>query len=236
MRRAIVSDIHGNLCALSAVLADAGEMDGLWCLVDIVGLGPEPNECVALLRERSARCVAGDHDRAALGEHFPKFIDRPVLGDSNRWTQHQLTADARTFLATLPRQRIIGAFTLVHTWAADMSMPDGGDFTSFATPYCLVGHSHVPRVESDSARAATVARPGTRLELGAARYKVNPGSVGLAWDTPGYAAYLLYESDEERTGGTMTFRAVAYPLTATVEKARLTMPASLAALWTGFLQ
>ena len=70
MRIAVVSDVHANLHALEAVLAevDEGGFDQVWCLGDVVGYGPRPNECVAIVQERAEICLAGNHDLVVLGK------------------------------------------------------------------------------------------------------------------------------------------------------------------------
>ena len=101
MRVAVLSDVHSNLRALEAVLAeiDAG-FDEVWFLGDLVGYGPKPNECVALLRERSAICLAGNHDLVVL-EKIPidSFVGEAAA--AARWTQTVLDESARTFLDSL---------------------------------------------------------------------------------------------------------------------------------------
>jgi len=94
VRYLIISDIHSNLAALMAVLQDAGEFDAIWCLGDIVGYGPDPNQCVARLREYDHFSIAGNHDWAALGrlslENFN--IDARL---ANGWTYDELSGASR---------------------------------------------------------------------------------------------------------------------------------------------
>src|SRR6266540_4369921 len=103
MRCAIISDVHGNFDALEATLADAGQVDAIWCLGDLVGYGPQPNECVALLKERGALCVAGNHDRASIGMMDVKEFN-PEASAAALWTQDQLTQEHIDFLAALPER------------------------------------------------------------------------------------------------------------------------------------
>ncbi|HEX4929071.1 MAG TPA: metallophosphoesterase family protein, partial [Gaiellaceae bacterium] len=102
MRVAVLSDVHSNLHALEAVLAevDTGGFDEIWCLGDVVGYGPRPNECAAILRERATLCLAGNHDLVVLGKiAMTTFADD--AGVAALWTQRALDDEARAFLETL---------------------------------------------------------------------------------------------------------------------------------------
>ena len=119
MRYAVFSDIHGNLEALEAVLAKIDELaqekpiEQIWFLGDLVGYGPDPNECILKLRERTDVIIAGNHDWAAVGK-----IDLEDFSAAARisaeWTAEQLTEEHRTFLTNLPERVEIGECTLVH--------------------------------------------------------------------------------------------------------------------------
>ena len=102
MHVAVLSDVHANLHALEAVLAeiDAGGFDAIWCLGDLVGYGPKPNECVALLRERTAICLAGNHDLVVVGK-IPIDTFGGEAGAAARWTQTVLDDDGASFLDRL---------------------------------------------------------------------------------------------------------------------------------------
>jgi diadenosine tetraphosphatase ApaH/serine/threonine PP2A family protein phosphatase len=156
MRYAIFSDIHANLEALEAVLAKIDELaqeepiDDLWFLGDLVGYGPNPNECIVKLRERTDIIIAGNHDWAAVGK-----IDLEDFSEAARisaeWTAEQLTEEHRQFLANLPENFEIGECTLVHgspygpLWEYLTSeILAERSFQYFMTRYCLVGHTHVP--------------------------------------------------------------------------------------------
>src|SRR2546430_12539248 len=99
MRVAIISDIHANLAALEAVLqAVEGEQpDEIWCLGDLVGYGPRPNECCELVRARVQFCLRGNHDLGVLG-----LLDLGDFSDdaaaSARWTRGVLSEDSRAYL------------------------------------------------------------------------------------------------------------------------------------------
>lgn len=239
MRCAIISDVHGNLDALQAVLADASAVDQIWCLGDLVGYGPEPNECVALLRERGALCVAGNHDWAAIGKMDTSDFN-PEASEAARWTSIQLTPEHREYLASLPETLQVGEtgqFTLAHgsprepVWEYLTHISVARlNFDYFQTPYCFVGHTHVPLLferpvasERTPQYRTIVPQADTPLELGAHRLIINPGSIGQPRDGNPHAAYMLYESARAGSdkGGTVTLRRVSYPVTSVQEKMRV---------------
>src|SRR5512136_2627727 len=116
MRSAVLADIHSNLEALRAVLADLearGGADEVWCLGDIVGYGPDPRECVRLLRQRGGPCVAGNHDWAAIGKLDTSSFN-PEAAAASQWTAEALKKEDVDFLAGLPLTLRLGDFTLVH--------------------------------------------------------------------------------------------------------------------------
>src|SRR6059036_2321500 len=105
MRYAVLSDIHGNLAELEAALAYFRRVgvDGYLCAGDLVGYGPEPNECVTAVASLDAVCVAGNHDLIALGE-LSKERCIPLARRSLEWTRKALRGDVREYLAGLPRR------------------------------------------------------------------------------------------------------------------------------------
>ncbi len=113
MRVGLLSDVHANLVALEAVLAALGKVDALWVTGDTVGYGPDPSETLALLRERNALLVQGNHDRAvATGEGLEFFHDRARV--AARLHGEWLSAEERDALAALPTVHTVGRFTLCH--------------------------------------------------------------------------------------------------------------------------
>ncbi len=156
MRYAVFTDIHANLEALEAVLAKIDELakekpiDQIWFLGDLVGYGPNPNECITKLRERTDVIIAGNHDWAAVGK-----IDLEDFSAAARisaeWTAEQLTEKHRTFLAELPERIEIDECTLVHgspygpLWEYLTSeVLAERSFQYFSSRFCFVGHTHVP--------------------------------------------------------------------------------------------
>ena len=120
MRVAVVSDIHSNLHALEAVLAaiDADAPDELWCLGDLVGYGPRPNECCATIAERADVCLAGNHDLAVRGT-----IDLAEFGGDAAvaagWTRDVLDPHARALLERLEPEGAAHGVALYHGSARD---------------------------------------------------------------------------------------------------------------------
>ena len=103
MRYAIIADIHANLAAFSAVLDDInhrGKIEEVWCLGDIIGYGPDPHDCIELLRKYSHVCVAGNHDWAAIGKIDTSDFN-PYAARASRWTAGQLTANDIRYLENL---------------------------------------------------------------------------------------------------------------------------------------
>jgi predicted phosphodiesterase len=157
MRVLIISDIHGNLAALECVLAAAaGQYDVAWCLGDVVGYGPKPNECVELVREHATLCVMGNHDWAVLGRPGINVDDfNPQARQAVLWTREQLTAENRTYLeelATTPLQpEGAGAVLITHAsprepvWEYILTPSVAMEnFAVTAVSLCLVGHTHKP--------------------------------------------------------------------------------------------
>lgn len=226
----VLADIHSNLEALQAVAADAGRFgpfDAVWCLGDVVSYGPDPDACIDWLREREAVCVAGNHDLAVTGrEPLDRF--NPLAAVACRWTQRNLTAGARDWLVGLPASPVpVGDVTLVHgslrdpVWEyalrADVA---AASLLVAATPWVLVGHSHLPLAfERPGRGAGVVARAwpeGEPLGLRGDRMLLNPGSVGQPRDGDARAAYAVFDPE----AGAITRHRVEYDLPATQAKMR----------------
>jgi len=216
MRVAVLSDIHSNAQALEAVLGSLGAVDQVWVLGDIVGYGGQPDEVVARLVDADALAVQGNHDAAALGR-----IATDTFNDLARhavaWTATAISPATRTWLASLPERRVEGGATLVHgsprdpLWEYLDAVPTArAVLTAFETPYCLVGHTHVPAAFRDEAGrvAALPIAHGTRLRLDERRCILNPGSVGQPRDGDPRACAMVIDTS---SGEAEWFR-VAYPV------------------------
>jgi len=224
MRVAVLSDIHGNLPALQAVLQAIGPVDALWQLGDIVGYGPEPDAVVSTLRESGAGGVRGNHDAAALG-----LIDADAFNDDARsavdWTAARLEPATRDWLATLPERTVEGPFTMAHgsprdpTWEYVYSVPVArANFPAFDTTHCLVGHTHVPLAfRLQDGRIETIQPShGSTLSLDDRRTIVNPGSVGQPRDGDPRACAMLIDTDTM----VVEWRRVPYPVAETQARMR----------------
>jgi diadenosine tetraphosphatase ApaH/serine/threonine PP2A family protein phosphatase len=231
MRCLVISDIHANLAALEAVMADvnkrAFEYDVVWCLGDLVGYGPDPNLCIDLLRTMFGVCLAGNHDKAVINE-----LDLRTFHDSAayvvRWTQDNLTPQNLNFLKARPASSEQGEYLLVHAsprepiweYITDRNVAEENfDFTP--AQFCLVGHTHVPAIFVRDGRNAAVhtTLPPTDAPFTLkrdSRYIVNPGSVGQPRDGDPRAAYATLDT----ASGAWTSRRVEYDIAATQEKMR----------------
>ena len=236
MRVAVVSDIHSNLHALEAVLAaiEAEAPDELWCLGDLVGYGPRPNECCALIAERADVCLAGNHDLAVRGT-----IDLDEFGGeaaiAARWTREVLEPQAQTLLETLEPTGAAHGVELYHGSARDpiweYVLSDEGARATLEladSPLVLVGHSHVALrvVQSGDRLDGGMAPADTELELDGTRALLNPGSVGQPRDGDPRAAYLLLDLDAHRA----SYRRTEYDIARTQHEMRdAELPEMLAA-------
>lgn len=206
MRCAVLADIHSNLEAFSAVLADIehkGEVDELWCLGDVVGYGPDPGPCIDTLRRYKHVCIAGNHDLAAVGKVDTKYFN-PHAAAAIEWTARNLSDEQKQYLEELPLTVETGDFTLLHGSPMDpvfeylisAGIADR-NFPRFHTRYCLVGHSHQPvsfREENGGAVPVGLS-PGIGIILGDPRMIINPGAVGQPRDGDPQASYILYDDE-----------------------------------------
>jgi predicted phosphodiesterase len=219
MRIALLSDVHGNLPAFESVIADIDStgVEQIWCLGDLVGYGAQPNECVALARERCDLCLAGNHDLVVTGD-----IDIADFSSSAaaaaEWTRSHIAADSLEFLRGLKPQLDGQAIGLYHasprdpvweyvlsTWQADECMD------LMDARVAAIGHSHVAlwfhRDEGGQVSGAP-AEAGSEHDLSTGRWLLNPGGVGQPRDGDPRAAWLLLD-----TGSwTATWKRVEYPI------------------------
>jgi predicted phosphodiesterase len=226
MRVAVISDIHGNLHALQAVLAaiDDDEVDSIWCLGDVVGYGPRPNECCELVAERARLCLAGNHDLAVVGAVDVAEFNGDA-GAAVLWTRGVLDESARAFLErNRPSAREPGV-ELFHASARDpvweYVLSDDLALASLratSEPLVLVGHSHVALAVAldGDAVAGGVAGAGQEADLSELRWLLNPGSVGQPRDGDPRAAYLLLDLRARAA----SFRRIAYPIERTQAEMR----------------
>lgn len=230
MKRALISDIHSNLEALEAVLADIRQqgVDKIYCLGDIIGYGPNPRECIDLVMQCDM-CLLGNHDQGALfdPEGFNTGAERAIF-----WTRAQLEAEvgdpelaARRweFLGELPRNRREENFLFVHgsarnplneyVFPEDIYNPKKMEkIFSLIDRYCFQGHTHVPGVFTHGLSFFSPEDIGHQYRLGEEKVMVNVGSVGQPRDGNPRSCYVILEDN------LLQFRRVDYPKEKTMQK------------------
>jgi predicted phosphodiesterase len=233
VRLALISDIHANLEALQATLADiAGRgADRIVCLGDIVGYNANPAECIALIREAGALCVAGNHDLAVCGrmptKYFPHAAVRAIA-----WTHRHLSWDDLLFLSGLPlKVRLERALVAVHgalhpqTACATVRLDsDEKRLRSFraliADPsgarFCAFGHTHEVGIYEFRGEAAAARREQTTKLRDDAYYLINPGSVGQPRSADTRASYIVLDLAQR----TASVHRVAYDRAAALAATR----------------
>jgi predicted phosphodiesterase len=215
VRVGLISDVHANLQALTVVLAalDGQRIEALWVTGDTVGYGGDPAEVLALLRERGALLVQGNHDRAvATGEGLDLFNDRAAIAAAKH--MEWLSAEERDLLAGLPPVTMVERFTLCHgslrdpMWEYVTSASAARASLALAdTPFACHGHTHIPALFLDDPRGVRMLRPKveTTYQLGA-KSLLNPGSVGQPRDGDPRAAYAVLDT----VAGTASFYRSSY--------------------------
>lgn len=210
MKYFIFSDIHGNLEALTTVLQKIPELlpDKVICLGDIVGYGPNPNECIQRIHQTADEIIMGNHDHAVLGltdiTYFNEYAKIAVL-----WTRQELTEENFSILNKCPFWKSTGDILFVHSTPLH---PERWDyiFTPLEGQYylqhlkeqvCFIGHSHQPLFfEQDAKGEVTFDRkPQFSLILKAGnKYIVNIGSVGQPRDGNPKTSFAFYDTEEHR--------------------------------------
>ncbi len=220
MRFLVITDIHGNYTALEAVLEHAGAVDGVWCLGDVIGYGPNPNECV----ERVAAlpnllCLLGNHDAAAL-DMLDLNTFNPEARLSIEWTRDQMKSENLAFLEERPQMITIEDMnvTLAHgsprqpvfEYLLDTRAATE-NFEYFNTEYCFVGHTHLPvqfHLTDGAYLCGLNIPPVNEVTQLAARAILNPGSVGQPRDRDPRAAYAIFDSEAR----TWDYRRINYAI------------------------
>lgn len=237
VKRAIISDVHGNLEALRAVLEDIDrqQVDAIYCLGDIVGYGPNPCECVKLIRDRCSMVLLGNHDQGALfdPDGFNVGAEKAI-----RWTRAQLeqhdriprnSADRLTdFLGELPRTHQQEKMLFVHGSARrpldEYVFPEDiynplklEHIFGLIEQYCFQGHTHIPGIFTTGPEFLQPVLPAGqqewRHELPHTKAMVNVGSVGQPRDGDRRACYVIVEGPSA-----VRFRRVEYPCETTRQK------------------
>jgi predicted phosphodiesterase len=222
MKFAIIADIHANLDAFQVVLADIKEQKCTHyaCVGDVVGYGPNPKECLKIVRDMGMPCVKGNHDEyCSIDEQLDGF--NPHAAEAVNWTRLQLTPDERQWLRELKYFRMVTSFSMVHAtldgpqrWGYVFDkLAAAASFTYQNTGVCFFGHTHVPVAFIRD----TVVRGGTYSKFKvdpSKKYFVNVGSVGQPRDNNPKAAYVVYDMNE----GTIELRRLEYDIAAVQKK------------------
>ncbi|OGO02270.1 MAG: hypothetical protein A2Y91_01305 [Chloroflexi bacterium RBG_13_54_8] len=226
MRCAIMADIHANLAAFQAVLEDAqnrGGFDEIWHLGDVVGYGPDPDECIQLLRHHRHLSIAGNHDWAAIGKIDTSDFNRDAAAACH-WTTERLTPEDVEYLRNQPEVLHLDDFTIVHgspmqpIWEYILSVAVARtNFAHFETRFCLIGHSHIPMVFSlDQDDVCQIRGLPSRLSLKEekSRLIINCGGVGQPRDHDPRASYAILDTES----GDLYHYRVDYDISATQQK------------------
>jgi diadenosine tetraphosphatase ApaH/serine/threonine PP2A family protein phosphatase len=235
MRYAILSDIHSNLEALTAVLEALAKerIDRYFCLGDIIGYGADPSACLERVQKLRAVIIGGNHDLACIGK-----LDVNWFNDAARagvlWTRNQLSIADLAALREFPLMTIMDPFTLVH---GTLRHPQRFDYlvdaaqavdtlTTCRTLFCLVGHTHLSCFLEYDRAARRLGRLHTSPQDGAEfayqdrtetmRYLVNPGSVGQPRDGDPRASFGVIDDELKK----VVFRRVPYDIPAAQRKIR----------------
>ena len=221
MRIVVISDVHSNLLALDAVLAQAGAADAVWHLGDVVGYGPEPDAVVERLASVGALGVRGNHDAAACGGAEIDWFN-PDARSAMEWTREVISERTRSWLGGLPERREEADFTLVHgsgrdpTWEYVTSAAAAHESLAvMATRHGVNGHTHIPVGFLETADRIGSVGPGggpgdSTIGLDGGRLLLNPGSVGQPRDGDPRASYLILDTDAR----TASWLRVAYDVAA----------------------
>jgi predicted phosphodiesterase len=230
VKLALISDVHGNLEALDAVLRDVDGLSpnvGLVCAGDVVGYGPDPEACIARLRERQAFCVMGNHEEMVLGHRdFSRCVHAGIVAAV--WTREHLSASARAFLETLPHSREAapgvvvchGDLSSADTYVSTREQAEGALAQLRAiSPHAAVlvcGHTHHAALFTAQTGFHPVKRPGDHHLARAHPCLINPGAVGQSRDGQPLARYAVLDLERQ----TVAFREVPYDHPTTIHKLR----------------
>lgn len=222
MKYGIISDIHGNLEALNAVLDDAADkgVEKYLCLGDIVGYGANPKECIKKIISINAECVVGNHDHAVVG------LTDTVYFNTNAkmavtWTEQILSEKEKKFLADLPFVRKVDDITLVHSslespemWRYVLNDVDAEkNLKRLENRICFIGHSHMPCIFQEQYNSRALFDFLNRITI-KEKSIVNVGSVGQPRDGDPRASYVIYDSETM----IVSFERVPYNIKAAQKK------------------
>ena len=232
MKRALVSDIHGNLDALTCVLADIQDqgIKTIFCLGDVIGYGPDPQACIDAVINFDL-CILGNHDQAALFDPagFSSTAERAIF-----WTRQQLECTDTNnddqkrrwqFLAELPRTKQIGDYLFVHGSARnplnEYVFPEDihnrrkvEKIFSLIPQYCFQGHTHIPGIFTEDFRFLSPTEVNFKYQLTDEKAMVNVGSVGQPRDGDCRSSYVILDDEDN----SIEFRRIKYDVSLTSQK------------------
>ncbi len=234
MKYALLSDIHGNLEALGAVLSDieTRKVDQIHCLGDVIGYGADPVACLELVQQHCDIKLMGNHEYAVIGlsstEHY-----NDAARIATDWTRMQITDHELEIINGFEMKHTIEDVLLVHASPYDpgrwhyILTPAAAQqaFTNLEERICFFGHSHLPQiyVEQDEGLPRCLAGHNF-MPAEDGRYLINVGSVGQPRDDDPRACYAIYDPEE----GELNYHRVEYDIELTQSKmARASMPQML---------
>ena len=230
----IIADIHANLEAFEAVLANLSAVDQIVCAGDIVGYGPDPGECIALVQEKRIVCVAGNHDKAAIGELDMQWFN-PNARQVIEWTETQLNENDREYLKALPLRLEFEEFEIVHGSLRNnleeyiySREEAAASIELMQKPLCFVGHTHQPLYfglkPSESYDGRRIGKSDQVFVENYSKTIINPGSIGQPRDGDFRASFGIYDSEKKE----FTLQRVEYNILAVQEKMKACgLPAQL---------
>ena len=221
----LLSDIHGNLPALEAVIEDANNASNfseVWVMGDSVGYGAQPNEVIeCLLTLPNPTMVKGNHEAAAIGEISTANFN-PTAGAAADWTARNLDPEIKEFLTALPLVTEQHGITICHgtprnpIWEYMFTSRIGElNLKHFETLGCVHGHTHIPSIFGRDASGTWRGKQvtdGDEVVLANLRWFVNPGSVGQPRDGDPRAAYALLQVNEECESARFEFHRIDYDI------------------------
>jgi diadenosine tetraphosphatase ApaH/serine/threonine PP2A family protein phosphatase len=227
MRYGVIADIHSNLEALEQVLPLLKSVDKFFCLGDIVGYGPNPTECIKLLKQTQNITVAGNHDLGAV-EKISLYDFSFDAQEACEWTKRRLLDNDKNYLKSLAlKERVGDDILLVHgsprnpIWEYLLSVGDAEiNFEKFDFQICFVGHTHIPAIFQRPASSdceILEPEPGEKRQLDKKiRYIINVGSIGQPRDGDPRASFAIFDDETY----TVEFFRVSYPVEETQKKMR----------------
>lgn len=189
MKYGIISDIHGNLEALLAVIPYLKDVDKIVVLGDIVGYGPLPNECCDEVKNLGSIVIAGNHDIAVVGKKDINWFN-PFAREAIEWTQNNLTLKNSEWLAELPLKAMEDNFIFVHGSLKDYTdeyifkeREASGSLALLNNEILFIGHTHVPYLfflKNNTTQGRRLVED--EVITFSKRTIINPGSVGQPRD------------------------------------------------------